>query len=510
MSFIKHCLSYFSPAPTAEKPAGEVERKSIRVTLGALSYANKEGGYDNADPYVFPVTLPNVLPAGHPGMAKDNALAANYAFAANNTIFNEGIMAYPYAYLAQLTQRAEYRNAAEIIAQEMTRKWITLSAIGDGDKTEKIKAIEAEMKRTDMQGFFRKVTELDCYFGRGHLYLDFNDVEVDDDVELAAPLALLPAKIKKNSFNGFKLVEPMWTYPNDYDSTRPLSDSYYKPRSWFIMGQIVNSTRLVTVVTRPVPDLLKPAYQFGGLSLTQMMKPYVDNWLRTRQSVSDLVHAFSITVLKMQMGSALDAGGMENIRKRIQIFLAHRDNRGVYVLDQNTEEMENVSTPLTTLDALQAQSQEQMASVARIPLSVLLGITPTGLNASSEGEIQTFCQTIESMQESGLGHQIEFVLKVMQLSLFGTIDEDITFKFNPLWTMTEKEEAETDKLNAETDQIRIDSGVIDSQEARLRVANEENTPYDGLDPDKIIEPPDDGLDSDEDLLKPGDDDKEQK
>ncbi|WP_198327721.1 hypothetical protein [Mesorhizobium sp. WSM1497] len=36
---------------------------------------------------------------------------------------------------------------------------------------------------------------------------------------------------------------------------------------------------------------MKPTYSFGGLSLSQMVKPYVDNWLETRQSVNDIISA---------------------------------------------------------------------------------------------------------------------------------------------------------------------------------------------------------------------------
>jgi hypothetical protein len=55
-----------------------------------------------------------------------------------------------------------------------------------------------------------------------------------------------------------------------------------------------------------------------------------------------------------------------------------RSNAGTFALDKETEEFFNVSTPLGTLDALQAQSQEQMSSVSGIPLIILLGITPRG------------------------------------------------------------------------------------------------------------------------------------
>ena len=43
------------------------------------------------------------------------------------------------------------------------------------------------------------------------------------------------------------------------------------------MANEVHASRLMTTIPFPVSDLLKPAYSFGGLSLIQMGKPYVDN-----------------------------------------------------------------------------------------------------------------------------------------------------------------------------------------------------------------------------------------
>ena len=155
------------------------------------------------------------------------------------------------------------------------------------------------------------------------------------------------------------------------------------------------------------------------------------------------------------------------------------------VLDKDSEEYFNVSTPLGTLDQLQAQAQEHMASVSRIPLVKLLGISPAGLNASSEGEIETFDDTINAGQEAQIRPNLTRVLHFVQLSLWGEIDPGITFTFVPLSDLTLKEKAEVEKIEAETDDLRINGGVLDAGEVRKRVANEPDTPYHGIDVDKV-------------------------
>ena len=84
---------------------------------------------------------------------------------------------------------------------------------------------------------------------------------------------------------------------------------WYKPSNWFVMGKGISATRLLTFVGREVPDILKPAYSFGGLALSQMCRPYVENWINTRQAVADIVKAYSIFVLSTKMTDALAEQG---------------------------------------------------------------------------------------------------------------------------------------------------------------------------------------------------------
>src|SRR6185503_15589763 len=84
-------------------------------------------------PYVIPPPFPGVLPANAAGMAQDDAIDAAYAFAPGSygsNLIGEGLAWLGYAYLAELSQRAEYRRISETLAREMTRKWIKLQTTG--------------------------------------------------------------------------------------------------------------------------------------------------------------------------------------------------------------------------------------------------------------------------------------------------------------------------------------------------------------------------------------------
>lgn len=401
--------------------------------------------------------------------------------------------------LAELAQRPEYRRIVETIAQEATRKWIRLVGTGDKDVSSKLKEIDAAFDRFRIRDLFRRTAEIDGFFGRSHIYVDTGST--DDAEELKKPIgdghdATSKLKVRKGKLQGFRTVEPVWTYPRggDYNTTNPLSADWYAPQTWLVMGRQVHRTRLLTFVGRPVPDLFKPLYAFGGLSMSQMVKTYVDNWIRTRKSVSDLIQSFSVSGIKVDLADALASGNTEELIARVDAFVTLRDNRNCMVLDKGggasePEEFFNISTPLGGLSELQDQAQAQMASICGIPLVKLLGVTPSGLNASSDGEVRTFYDTILAYQERFFRPHLRTILGLIQLDLYGVVDPDIDFKFEPLWSPSEKELAEIRKIDAETAIAYIGEAVIDPLEERTRLAKDENSMYPGLDLNKEIVPP---------------------
>lgn len=449
---------------------------------------------------VFTTALhpPGVKPASA-AMAQDDALGGTLGWAGSELGFGyggfgdlESFIGYPA--LAEMAQRPEYRKITETIATEMTRRWIEVQAANtEEDKTDKIQAINAAMDRLSVRQVFHKAAEHDGFFGGGHVYIDLGNVSADEMQKAIGDGGddASRAKIGKGDLKALRNVEPVWCYPQGYNSTDPMAPGWYEPSRWIVMSRPVHATRLLTFVGRSVPDILKPAYSFRGLSMSQMARPYIDNWLRTRQSVSDIIEAFSVFVLKTNMDDVLAGGAGDNLDARLMLFNATRTNRGTLAIDKE-EDFQNISAPLGGLDALQAQAQEQMASVSGVPLVKLLGITPSGLNASSDGEIRVFYDWILAYQEHLFRRNLTTVFNLVQLSEFGEIDPALTFKFVPLWSMSEKELADVRKTEAETDGILVQEGIILPSEARARVAGDPDTPYVGLDPDLEVDPPDPG------------------
>jgi phage-related protein (TIGR01555 family) len=478
--------------PTASRPEILDRKEGMKISSSGVynSVGKKVGGTQALPTVTFGAykPLPGVLPSAVV-MAMDDAsgllpgtlpmMGPVYDFARAGA-FQEGIGFMGYPYLAELAQRPEYRKIAEVLAEEMVREWIKITAKGEDDKSDKISKIEEELERLNVRHIFRRATEMAELFGRCQIFLDTGYGE--DQQELQTPMPISKEKLGTSRvLKRLTIVDPTWTAPNDYNSTNPLNPTFFKPQSWFVMGVLISSTRMITFVPHEVPDILKPAYNFGGLSMSQMVKPYVDNFLRTRQSVSDLLHSFTVWILKTNLAALLSGGSGADEYNRADIFNITRDNRGLMMMDKDTEDLSNVSAPLGTLDHLQAQSQEQMASIPQIPLVKMFGITPSGLSTSTDGEVRTFYDHMNAKQEKDYRQPLKLIMDIIQLSEFGEIDPDIDFHFQPLWQLDESALATIRKTNSETDLAYVQGGIMDPDDIRATMAAEPESRYSSVD-----------------------------
>ena len=456
--------------PKAKQEKNRINIQAMHDMLDALEPPVAKG-------YTMPVLHPDVAPESA-RIAQDSYCSAMQGYTGQDPSFYSGFMGYPA--LAQLSQSSEYRSVVETTAEEMTREWGEVK----GDDEKRVEDIEAELKRYGIRDLMRKQIENDQYFGRSQLFIRIKGQEDNQSL----PLLMTSAGVPKDSLLGFTVIDPIWTTPTNYNSTDPTLPTFYVPEKWFVLGKETHRDRLLTLVMRPVPDMMKPAYNFSGVAMTQLMKPYVERFQRTVDSVSDLIHTFSITGLKTDMSNALAGGSMADIVGRVAMFSKFKNNRNMMLTDVSSgEELFQQNTPLTTLDALQEQAHKMLCTPSKTPQVKLLGIVEGGLSTSQDGEIRVYYDHISALQEAHIAPQIETIINLIQLSKFGDIDETIEFKFKPLYQLTAKEQAEVNEIKARTAQTLVDAAIIDGMEARTTLQQDEDNEYQHIDMNKEIE-----------------------
>lgn len=441
-------------------------------------------------PFKPPELPPGVIPDGikdNPSMlALDSGMPPYLAlddgsimpFYTYCNLNNAGLGFPGYPYLAEKARISEYRAASETTATEMTRKWIKFKTNGDDDRSEQIEQIEKAFLDFKLRRCFKRAQTHDGFFGRGQIYMRIKDQ--DDDATKKLPLVIDPTGIKKGSLLGFQVIEPYWVTPYWYNTTDPTDPWFFKPIWWFVLGKQIHASRFMMFVSRELPDLFKPAYNFSGMSLTQLMQVDVEQWISARDSVARIIRNFRANVLMTNMASTLADDPGQGLSDRVKLFNALSDNDGMMVLDKDTEEYTQVNTALTGLDELQAQAQEHMCAPSHIPLVKLTGVTPSGLNASGEEEMQVWYDYVKAQQENDFGEHIETCSHAIQCHLFGQIYPDIIHEFVDLTELDGEALARVRKSDGENATAYITMGVISPEEERERLASEPTSGYDNL------------------------------
>jgi hypothetical protein len=212
------------------------------------------------------------------------------------------------------------------------------------------------------------------------------------------------------------------------------------------------------------------------------METYVNRWLQTVDGVNKLINNFSKMVLFTDMAASLQGSPAgQNLVQRMQAVVLCGNNQGMFAVNKDTEDLKNVAVPLAGLDKLQAQAQEHMCAPSQMPLVKLTGITPSGLNNSSEGEIQVWYDHIVSLQVKEYSPRLNTVLQLSQLDLFGEVDDSITYEYVPLMEPDGEALARQRKTDGEAGVGYINSGVISPEEERERLAGDPLSGYSNLD-----------------------------
>jgi phage-related protein (TIGR01555 family) len=451
-------------------------KKATRISLIALNQAlelMQDTGMVPRRPFQAPALPPGVLPRGaHNALAQDNAMV-NYGYLNAPGTGMCGLGFPGYTYLAELSQKSEYRAPCEVLAKEMTRKWVKFN----GASEDKLKDLQTAFDDFGIREHFAMCALNDGLFGRSQLFIRIKGQESDQRRKLPLIVDADGATISKGALLGFKPIEPIWTTPYSYNSVDPTRDDFYRPDWWYVLGKQTHATRLLTFVSRPLPDILKPAYNFSGMSLSQLVEPYVIRWLKTVDSVNRLISNYSTSGVMTNMESTLEGGEGTDLFKRMALFNQLRDNRGLMLLDKDTEEFFQYNVPLSSLDKLQAQAQEHMAAPTHIPLVKLTGVTPSGLNASSEEDLKVFYDWVASDQIDTLDPHLRTVLKVVQLHLWGKVDPKITAEWVPLDSPTDEELSGMRKSDGDRDIGYVAGGIVSADEVRERLRNDPNSGY---------------------------------
>lgn len=208
-----------------------------------------------------------------------------------------------------------------------------------------------------------------------------------------------PSMIEPKSFKGFAVLDPHWlTYEFDDESANdPVSPFFYIPTWVRTSKHKIHRSWIIRVINSEVPDILKPTYYFGGLSLTQMI--YERVWCADKL-------ANEAPLLAMTKRLLIADGNLEQMigdPRHTNIFFKainyFRDNFSIFVKKPSSN-VTQLDTSLADLTPLTMAQYQLVAAIAQIPVTKLLKNVPSGLQSTGDYEWDDYAQSLKAIQQN--------------------------------------------------------------------------------------------------------------
>lgn len=338
-----------------------------------------------------------------------------------------------YGALQNISQNGMIRACVQTVADDITKKWIEIKGGEEEDKERVTRLTELLEKRYHLQRVFHQAIESVGYYGGAFIFIDSG--AGDDFLHLPLAINNKSAELVRSPEGGgrvplrFVVVDPVNVTPAEYNADNPLRSDYMRPSAWWVLGKKVHASRLLALYDNEPPLLLRPAYNFLGIPRAQILWDYVIHWNEARTYTNDLLKKVSLLVVKTNTDQIFNTpDGVRMFDIKISALQRYRDNNSIYVCDKEQEDVNNVQTTIAGATDVVRQSLEMVAAINRTPAVKLLGISPSGFNATGESDITNYYDHIQSQQEL-YRDPIERCLRAVQLVEFGSIDPSVKFEF---------------------------------------------------------------------------------
>lgn len=374
-----------------------------------------------------------------------------------------------YGALQQIAQNGMIRNCIKTVADDVTRAWIKIKG-GEDTDPQKIDDLQtAQDREFHLQSVFNRAIAKVGFMGGAFVFIKTEPSEdTGGDIDLTLPLVLnrFSAEITQGSLLSFVVVDPINVSPAAYNSYDPLREDYMRPREWMVLGNRVHASRLLTLYANEPPVLLKPMYNFLGIPQAQILWDYVLHWNECRVSSQELIKKLSLLIYYTNMQDRMASpNGVAELDQIMEVLQHYRSNDSVFVANNDTDKVENVSMTISGATEIVKQAQEMIAAINRTPAVKLFGISPSGFNATGESDLRNYNDHIRSQQEL-YRPAVQKCLEAIQLTLWGEIDPDITFEWNEL--DMDNESAQAMNFNARMTALATlkDRNAISAEEMR--------------------------------------------
>ena len=219
-------------------------------------------------------------------------------------------------------------------------------------------------------------------------------------------------------------------------------------------------------------------------------------YVRIRRALRETVtaHTDSVKLLERSVQAIYSMKGLaallttddgENqVFKRLNVIDTARGILNSLVIDADGENYDFKTFQFSGVKDVIDATCNMLSALTNIPQTILFGRSPAGMNATGTSDFESYYNFVEKIQRLMLKRNLRTLLDVIFRAgiASGAVEEEPDYKleFNPLWSLSDTEQATVDQTKAQTAQIKaqtaqvyVDMQALDPTEVRKRLASDE-------------------------------------
>lgn len=249
----------------------------------------------------------------------------------------------------------------------------------------------------------------------------------------------------------------------------------------------VHESRCLVFRNGILPErVTNPVYRFWGPPEFVRIKRAMKDAMVAHGNGPKLLDRSVQPIYKMKnLASLLAAeGGDEIVLKRLEIIDLARGILNSIAIDSDGEDWDFKSIPFSGVKDVIDTTCNMLSAVTNIPQTILFGRSPAGENSTGDSDFENYYNYIERIQKLMLKKNVRTLLDILFKAgrANGEIQEEPDYKltFNPLWSLSDTEQANVDKVRADielvkaqTAQAYVQMQAMDPSEVRAALARSE-------------------------------------
>ena len=211
----------------------------------------------------------------------------------------------------------------------------------------------------------------------------------------------------------------------------------------------------------------------GSWDLSVLQRPWekIRVFEQAFQSVGHAFTDFSQSVWGIDgLYNLITAGQGSKVGARIAELDRNRSSARSAIIDKEKESFTNIARNMSGIPEGLDRFCQYLAMSVPMPVTILMGRSPAGMNATGEADFQAWYDTVASKQDKDASPKLKRIYRLMSLAKEGPsggVEKSFCTKWRPLKEMSDTERATVEKTTADKDVAYINAGVLTPEEVAL-------------------------------------------